>query len=322
MRQKWGDPGPGPTDTASTAVRFLSNNLPRVFWLITLVPRLLMGTIWMRRIAKLGLAHALYELDFSELKTSDTLFVLATGASINGYDDTRWRVIEQHDSIGMNWFMLHDFVPDLYVMEMIQRDHRQLLSMRAEDYRDVPIILKSHLTNLSPRRLGQRLEKLRKIPPHIRDRFYLSLDVLAAGTDLSQTYGAYKVMRKAGFFKPKPRFRLLTKRRGSITFIINLAVRIGYTRIVLCGVDLNHSEYFYDSRRDTLEVDGFPVPMNPNMGKVHDTNDAAIHPVTVHEVIMAIHETVLDPAGIQLYVGDWSSALYPDFPEFPWQDAS
>ncbi len=319
MSTQWGDPGPtGPI--ASTA-RFLNHRLPRIYWLVTVVPRLMVGAMWIRRVAKLGLGHPLSDLNFSDLKRSDTVFVLATGASINRYEQSRWDTIGNHDSIGMNFFMLHEFVPDLYVMEKIEERNRRLLKVRSDAYRDVPIILKTQLTNLSPGRLQARLQKLEQNPPDVRNRIYLSLDLLAAGNDLRQTYSAYRLMKRVGLFKTKPRFLLLTKRRGTITYIINLAVRIGYKRIVLCGVDLNHTEHFYDSKREELEERGLPVPPNPDSGTVHATNDPRKHPVTVENVIVAINETVLEPLGVELYVGDRSSALHPHFSEFPWKEA-
>ncbi len=318
MSTQWGEPGPtGPI--ASTA-RLLNHRLPWFYWVVTVVPRLMMGAIWIRRVARLGLGHPLSDLNFPDVQRSDTVFVLATGSSINRYERNRWDTIDKHDSIGLNFFMLHEFVPDLYVMEKMEERHRRLLRMRSDAYRDVPIVLKTQLTNLSPGRLRERLWRLEQNPPDVRNRFYLSLDLLVAGNDLRHTYTAYGLMKWVGLFKTKPRFLLLTKRRGSITYIINLAVRIGYKRIVLCGVDLNHTEYFYDSRREELEARGLPVPPNPHSGTVHATNDPRKHPVTVKDVIIAMNETVLEPLGVELYVGDRSSALHPHFPEYPWQE--
>lgn len=304
---------------ASTA-RFLNLRLPRFYWLVTVVPRLMMGAVWIRRVARLGLGHPLSDLNFPDFQHSDTVFVLATGASINRYQQSRWDTIDRHDSIGMNFFMLHEFVPDLYVMEAMNERHRRLLKVRSDAYRDVPIILKSQLVNLSVRRVQARFRDLEQNPPDVRNRFYLSLDLLVAGHDVPHMYSGYELMKRFGLFKTKPRFLLLTKRRGSITYIINLAVRIGYKRIVLCGVDLDHAEYFYDSRREALEAEGLPVPPNPHDGTVHDTYDPRKHPVTVKDVIIAMNEAVLEPLGVELYVGDRSSALHPHFPEYPWYE--
>lgn len=308
------------TGRIAELVRYLNKRYPRAYWVLTSIPRLLAGRLWLAWIAHKGLGKPLSSLDFPRIKTSDTLFVLATGASINQYPDDYWRVVERHDSIGMNFFALHDFVPDLYVLENMEEAHRKLLAMKAEAYQDVPVILKTAVSNLSPKRVRNRVDKFAMNPRHVTQRFYLSLDLLAAGHDIKQTHDAYRLMRQLGLFSIKPRFLVLTKRRGSISYIINLAVRMGYKHIVLCGVDLNHPEYFYDSRREELESAGFPVPSNPHKQGVHLTNDPSHHPVTMQEVIQTINQEVLQPMGVQLYVGAKSSALHPEFPEYSWVD--
>jgi hypothetical protein len=116
-------------------------------------------------------------------------------------------------------------------------------------------------------------------------------------------------------------FLVLTKRRGSVSYVINLAVRAGYGRVVLCGIDLNHTEYFYDSRRAEFERSGLPVPINDEGGPVHSTNDPEQDPVTMRHVILAIKQKILDPMGVELMVGSQTSALYPAVPQFDWTNA-
>lgn len=312
---------PAPVVGALPALaRYLNRGFPRSYWLATAVPRLLAGLYWQRQARSRKLGKPLRSLDLTGLKTSDTVFVLATGASINEYPESHWDTVARHDSIGMNFFMLHEFVPDLYVMENMEELHRSLLAMRADDYADVPVILKTSLSNLSPRRVRTRLRKIGMNPSHVRDRFYMSQDLLAAGTDLKQTHDAYRLMRRLGLFKVRPRVSVLTKRRGSISYVVNLAVRMGYREIILCGVDLSHPEHFYDSRRDQLEAAGYPVPPSSPRDGVHLTNDPEKNQVTIHDVLLAMDAEVLRPMGIRLHVGHPSSALHPDFPVYQWPE--
>jgi hypothetical protein len=181
--------------------------------------------------------------------------------------------------------------------------------------------MKTQLSNLSSHRVAARIAELRDLHPDVLAHTYLSLDLLAAGKTRADMEGAYRLSGRLGLWKPKPRFLLLTKRRGSVSYIVNLAVRAGYRRLVLCGVDLNHTEYFYDSRREELEATGLPVPPNREAGTMHSTNDPANHPVTIHSVLMAIKKQILDPAGIELFVGSETSALYPELPAFDWKRA-
>jgi hypothetical protein len=279
---------------------------------------------WLRKLERANAGRRLSKLSLQDYRTSETVFVFGTGASINNYSDEYWTVVQRHDSIGMNFFLLHEHVPTIHVMEDVTGVRRSLLSERyvkRGDYQGTPLIMKTQLTNLSSNRVATRIDELRDLHPDVLAHTYLSVDLLAAGKSRNDMAAAYRLMTRLGLWKPKPRFLLLTKRRGSVAYIVNLAVRAGYRRIVLCGIDLNHTEYFYDSRRKEFEAAGLPVPSNPEDGAVHSTNDPSNHPVTIQHVLMAIKEQILDPVGIELMVGSETSALYPDLPCFDWKPA-
>jgi hypothetical protein len=316
------DPRWKPTQFLPNVARFLNRTYPKTYATVSLLPRLIMASVWLRRLERDGLGKRLSRLPIGEHRTSDTVFVLGTGASINSYTSKRWEVVRAHDSIGMNFFLLHEHVPTFHVMEDVHGLRADLLRYRyAEkgDFHGVPLILKTQLTNLSIKRVNARAHNLAVLDEKVRANTYFSLDVLVAASNAEELDRSYRISRGWGMWKTKPRFLVLTKQGGSISYIVNLAVRAGYRRVVLCGVDLNHSEYFYDSRRSELEAIGVPVPVNDQTGVVHDTNDPAQKPLTMHQIILAMKRTVLDPAGVELMVGAETSALYPDLPRFDWE---
>ncbi len=312
-----------PMDPVSRIIRALNDRFPRVYAAISLFPRLAVALFWLGRLERKGLAHRLSRLAFDVGDTS-TVFILGTGASINDYPESWWSVIRSHDSMAMNFFLLHEHVPTYHVMEDVHGIRTELLENRyleTGDYRGVPLIVKTQLTNLSPRRVGERVDELAALPEEIRKNTYLSLDFVAAGRSEDEVRESYRKLASYGLWTPKRRFLALTKRRGSVSYVINLAVRAGYRRIVLCGIDLNHTEYFYDSRRAEFERRGLPVPINDETGQVHSTNDPDEDPVTIHQVILAIKETIVDQMGIELLVGSETSALHPDLGVYDWATA-
>lgn len=316
---------PPPSSMLARSARFLNHALPQTYAAFSMMPRLAVAYRWIRRLESTGMASRLSQLPIERYKTSDTIFVFGTGASINSYPEDWWRSVREHDSIGMNFFLLHEHVPTYHVMEGLNGDRRFLLEhryVRRQDYLGVPLILKSQLSNLSSKRIAVRVNDLAAIDRVVQSHTYLSVDVLAAGTTVEEMAASYRLFGKLGLWSPKERFLMLNKRRGSVALVLNFALRAGYKKVVLCGIDLNHTEYFYDSRRADLEAAGMRVPPNDESGGVHSTNDPVNHPVTIHEVILAIGRLFLEPAGVQLFVGSDSSALYPDVPMFDWASRS
>src|SRR5262249_36622754 len=56
-------------------------------------------------------------VDLSQHRRSETLFILGSGPSINQISEERWRFIASHDSVGVNMWLYHRFVPTFYVVE-------------------------------------------------------------------------------------------------------------------------------------------------------------------------------------------------------------
>ena len=86
-----------------------------------------------------------------------------------------------------------------------------------------------------------------------------------------------------------------------------------YQKIVLCGVDLRDSRYFYQdtSLYPLQETPQFLAPDIP-----HPTNVSIQWNTPVKEVVLEMNKLLLQPRGIELYVEDRSSALFPEIPEF------
>lgn len=49
-------------------------------------------------------------------KTSDTIFVLGSGWSVNRLSDFDWSIVKSHNSIGFNWFCKHKFEPTFFLL--------------------------------------------------------------------------------------------------------------------------------------------------------------------------------------------------------------
>ncbi len=101
------------------------------------------------------------------------------------------------------------------------------------------------------------------------------------------------------------RYWAIPRNRATLFLAINLAVRAGYKNIVMCGVDLNNTDYFFRADSFAASLSGLCVPPANQFGAVHKTNDPHYGELTISVILDVFDKIVLQPRGIKL-VG------YPD----------
>ncbi len=286
------------------------------------------------RIApKLKTAHDPLHLNVADFKTSDTLFVMGSGASINDLPMEAWEEIRAADSLGINFWLYHEHVPTWYSCE-VPRDPEYaaslmtLLKLRKDDYRNTCLLLKDVM-------------KLDDRCPHWTSEFPLgdmnhvyTLSMLGVR---GRTSGLLRFFlrwyRRLGYFRRSEVLWGLPMKRATIFMALSFALMAGYRRIVLCGVDLSNPDYFYHDPKyagngmpspptlprtaqalaETFSRHGLKVRQAPNPD-VHITIDPALNPLPMDEVIHAFNEEVLKAEGVELFVALPSSKLYPRIP--------
>ncbi|MDP2432798.1 MAG: hypothetical protein Q8O33_12300 [Pseudomonadota bacterium] len=249
-------------------------------------------------------------------KTSDTLFVLGSSPSINTMDDAMWHQIGRHDSIAFNYFLAHPFVPTYYHLELLNQHlgiFRSCYSQRSEAYRNIPFMV--NYLHIAGELKQSDLDFVHNLSVTVPRRY--------AGTSASEFHSildyAYRKIEPVDN-------TYLVHNRASVSLMVSFAVLLGYTRIVFAGVDLNSTGYFYcDERyaceaiRDLLELrcqDKAEAKPSEAQGFLHITADPALWPehITIDRALEVFRDSVLKRRGIELYVTDRRSLLYPAFP--------
>jgi hypothetical protein len=253
-------------------------------------------------------------LDLALLKTSDTVFVLGSGSSINEISDARWKVIGRHDTIAMNFWPVHPFIPRIYLFENIARIEgdellfdalRGLLERRALDYRNTFKIV-SEFIPLRARQL------VLEIPETFRRLLYIGYSASVVARDKKELVRGLRYMLRKSVFDQGNQMHWHFKYAGSVLAAMSLAVRIGYSRIVLCGIDLGTAEYFYQRPERYPEACQWEfAPRN----QLHPAARRLKWLVPAPEVIALFKREVLDPAQIELFVENRSSKLFPKVSE-------
>jgi len=253
-------------------------------------------------------------VDFAKHKKSDVLFILGTGPSIAEISPERWKAISQHDTLALNFWLYHPFVPKFYVTESssydgprdtVSRRITEMANRRAEEYSNTI----KFITDLyQPGR-----QWVFDLNSTFRKNLYIAHDLpVAARTEQEFEYGMRYLLQK-GVFNPATRFRLLFKYGQSLLLLLTFAFRLRYRKVVLCGFDMYSSAHFYDDPKKYPEATWAKPPSDAEM-TYDEQYDWGIRQSSAACVMKRV---LFDPAGIELYVENRSSALWPRIPEAP-----
>lgn len=244
----------------------------------------------------------LAELGVTGRRTSDTAYLLGSGASIAAMSDRRWDQIERGDSFGFNFWLAHDLVPTFYAYELGMRTRaplfRELGERRADAYKSAPKLL----TNVWP----GRHDEVRALPESFIAGTYITPTVsMHARTD-DELRAEIQRLRRSRMLASGRAIDVLPKYRATLSMLVVLASQMGYERIVLCGVDLDDPRYFFEVAPSHMSSVEFPRAAEGHPSQIQATG---VRPIA--EVLVALRDLVLEPREQTLQVESPTSALAP-----------
>ena len=267
-----------------------------------------------RFVARQGSLMGAQPLDWRELRLTfgakpkgDTFFILGSGSSVEELDARDFAEIGANQSVGINNWPLHPFVPDFYCFENVPwvgdgRDlERALRLLSREDIiarRPSLLVLRPKetatidLLAMVPRKLHPNLFCYGRITPATRRAENLSADL------------------DVFFHSIAPRNRSVVLDSGaSVVRMAVLGLLLGYRNITFVGVDLNNTEYFWERNPSYLEGLASPPPVNNQNPGLHETVSQDNRPFGVLDMIRGLSRYVESSLGGRLRVASRSSAL-------------
>ena len=267
-----------------------------------------------KKLLKYGFKWKLKSLDIKSLKKSDTLFVLGSGSSINNINEEGWEHIKSHNSIGLNYWPIHDFIPDIVMFEMPRGDRGKffydLLKIKKDLYKNTPFIFKGLYKNRKD--FNGIKEVSKKFPLKLVENMYLGYELSLPGRNINEFEAGLEILFKRGFFNSNSNINTLAQYRGTVTCAISFAIKAGFKKIVLCGVDLNDTKYFYEQMSSYYTQKGIPVPPTGQVGSVHKTNIELNNVIPISKAIEIFDRFFNEKYGGKIYVSNSKSALYPN----------
>ena len=247
-------------------------------------------------------------------KNSDRLYILGSGPSINDIDQLQWEAIKKYDSLALNWFIAHHFVPTYYHMELLVENanlFKECYLAKSDIFKKKPMIFNCPKLpdNTSP------------IDYSYIEDLYLSIAKAFGGGDINHLREALEYVYFKRDYKKE---NLLVRTSGSLMIAISFGVLMGYDEIVLVGVDLDTREYFFydqDLYNDSiaLKVRAYKIKEQKKnykkkpYGSLHKVADPKLHRhgLSLDKVVLLMNDFVLKPKGIRLYLYSEKSLLYP-----------
>lgn len=251
-------------------------------------------------------------------RTHDDFFILGSGESILGLSYKDWELIKNAHSIGINSWLFHSFTPDILAFEEVNRSELapqcEAMSLgleRIAHSESRPQILKFR-DNLE----SSNLPKVR-VPVGLAEslRVYGRLQIpdLKNPSDLFRGIELALGVDKFGCLPNS----VLIDHGASIVRMIHYAVRLGARRVILVGVDLVNSNYFFEVDSSYLKALGLkPFARSPK-DKLHGTQIQRSGSGEITKFLGQLRSALLKSRGVELGALNPNSHLGSILPAIP-----
>uniref|UniRef100_UPI004048CE38 hypothetical protein n=1 Tax=Roseivirga sp. TaxID=1964215 RepID=UPI004048CE38 len=227
--------------------------------------------------------------DYSFKEPFDKLFILGSGLTINELNDDQLKHINQFNSVGVNFFMIHPFRPTHYFIEISRSEtDREMYFHNLELREDYDRIAKFYCHRKEDNGLFKKI-----MNTFDRNELY-TYSMLKMGNygkafnyeNLLSRY--YNSKLYVNFFKPNVKFKSALNNVSSIERMCQFGLQGGANEIILCGVDFRGTECFFDSENFKPHLD-FKIPYGRYKGKEnHTTNNKLEVSFTVEEFLKSL----------------------------------
>ena len=211
---------------------------------------------WRRERKNRQAYRVLNESEVKASRKSDTVFVFGSGYSLNDITSDEWRHFEQHDTVGLSGFIYQNWIRvDYHLIRGWVEVKAGAFNWRGHS-QDFAAVL-----NANPHFKETILIMQGEYLAHFCNNL-IGYGLIRPGTRIFR----YRTAR--GTRAPTPSFQEgLTHAYGTLSDAVNFAYCLGWKRIVLVGVDLYDSRYFWLKSDQTLAVDedtGMLIPAGTN----------------------------------------------------------
>jgi hypothetical protein len=234
--------------------------------------------------------------DFFKTKESDIVCLIGSGSSLNDLTPAQWKFIAKHDNFGINNIFYHPtFVPKYLTMEIKHYDFEpsriHIERKWEKGWKDVHYILAS-----------DRAEYTSKVIGHQNEAKIYTYDYIKRGEHPKKNPN---VKINADY---DPNTRIYKSYDASISAVIQMLYLMNYEKIILFGIDMIDSFYFW-SHLDP-KIYG---PFHDMTNKAREGKDPKLPHNASHlkDFVIDFNEKHMRPKGREICIVSTKTALYP-----------
>ncbi len=240
-------------------------------------------------------------------RTSDTLFILASGPTLGTLTEAQRAHVQEHDSFGFNYSFLYPIVPTYYQCSYETKNwkpsfYSDLFARCRDAYKDTVFFL-------IDKAVGVCLGHPRFAPLFFADapKLYIHKQPPSISMAEKRDFDASDFARTFYY-------------RGSMTLILHHVVQLGYKNIVLIGVDPGSKYHFYSDypemeRVEAIHRKNFIVPGDKE-GPFEYMKPKPGRPQPMDVYLYAAEKYLREEKGTQLYTWSSNNLLYPRIPAY------
>jgi hypothetical protein len=257
--------------------------------------------------------YKIYNLcEVKKFKTSDTIFVLGNGPSLNQLNSDHIKMIKSCNSVGVSFSFLKKELTPTFHMPAMENTRDSFLSKFCQDifspyrkqYKDVVVFVNhKNLFRMAHPRLTPY------IFPEDAKCYYFE-----------QPEGI-QLEGKRPFVDTD--FDKSLRYRGKLTVVLHCISKLNYKNIVLLGVDLDKWSYFYENIEEMAEY--LKKTYISSYGIEHVTEEkrkyVGMYPKrgkdnTLDEYLYALRDYLKRKKDVNLFIGFKNNMLYPKIPSY------
>lgn len=255
------------------------------------------------------------ENKYNKIKNSDTIFIFGSATTLNDITEEQWNIIKKYDSMAINRFCFHHFIPKFYWMEVdynIPAQH-YVFEEITKKYKNKECHFIFNYRNFKKSNL-----LVSTLPEPIRSSFSFVIPKRYKYKWL-YIYDLKKLKNKRNIFEN------VIHVRGSLATCVQLAYTMGYKNIILAGFSLKNQKYFYQKYKSSNirrmeqmhSIEEQYVRYLLDGKQVHRTVRKDISEEqnipSIIEILKTINNTILKKNNVNLMVYDEDSMLRDHF---------